>query len=105
MLQFKKMSKEEFMNSDDTNGTHAIGAVETTYDKLVKIFGKPTCGTRSACGKVSKEWVLAFEDGTIATIYDWKEKQTPKGMYEWHIGGFNEKAHDYVNEVVKNFIG
>jgi len=35
---------------------------------------------------------LAFEDGTVATIYDWKEYETPMGLYHWHIGGMSKLA-------------
>jgi hypothetical protein len=33
-----------------------------------------------------------FPDGTVATIYDWKLSQTPKDLYDWHIGGHSKKA-------------
>jgi DNA-binding ferritin-like protein len=43
---------------------------------------------------------LEFEDGTVATIYDWKEYQTPMGLYHWHIGGRNNLA---VHRVISTF--
>jgi hypothetical protein len=66
-----------------------------------------------ACGgdgyKTQVEWAIQFEDGTIATIYDWKEGDCYHGegqgthfskVTEWHIGGFNDKAELRVLEVI-----
>ena len=89
------------INSNDTsvNGTSLKGYVGTTYDKLVKLLGEPLCG--SSDGKTTCEWILEFEDGTVATIYDWKQKQTPKDHFYWSVGGHNHKAL----EQVKDFTG
>lgn len=80
-----------------TGGTHLQGEIRTTYDKLVKVFGNPdyqgSDGDRVTC-----EWDIQFEDGTIATIYDWKEYETPLHLYNWHIGGKSSDAVDRVRE-------
>lgn len=70
------------------NGTHLQGYVETTYDRLVELFG---VGLGSG-DKTTQEWILEFSDGTVATVYDWKEYSTPLGMYSWHIGGTTKQA-------------
>jgi len=44
---------------------------------------------------------LEFEDGTVATIYDWKEYETPMGLYRWHIGGKNNLAVARVTRALK----
>jgi hypothetical protein len=90
----------------ETGGSHLIGVIEVPYNKIKTAFG-------NACGgdgdKVQVEWSIQFEDGTIATIYDWKEGDCYHGkgngthfsdVTEWHIGGFNQKAEDYVLEVL-----
>jgi hypothetical protein len=46
-------------------------------------------------------WRLKFEDETIASIYDWKTRATPFGLYDWHIGGHNSKAVDRVREAMQ----
>ena len=46
---------------------------------------------------------IKFEDGTIATIYDWKEHRTPYYRYDWHIGGHNSAAIDRIHEVLDEY--
>ena len=90
----------------DTAGSHLIGVVVASYNMLKTAFG-------DACGgdgyKTQVEWAIQFEDGTIATIYDWKEGDCYNGegkgthfskVEEWHIGGFNDKAELRVLEVL-----
>ena len=69
-------------------GTSLQGYIRAYYHQLVEVFGEPDGGG----DKTTVEWCLEFEDGTIATIYDWKEYDTPTGRYDWHIGGKNKDA-------------
>ena len=78
----------KFTNDADVNGTSLQGYVQAYYHQLVAVFGEPDGGG----DKTTVEWVLKFEDGTGATIYDWKEYETPMGLYHWHIGGMNNLA-------------
>ncbi len=80
------------------NGTNLKGVVETTYDAIVNLFGKPLGG--SADGKTTCEWILEFEDGTVATIYDWKTGTTPKELYKWNIGGHTYKVLELLEKVM-----
>lgn len=93
----------KFTNTPDvqTNGTYLQGTVNTHYCTLVEVFGEPTFGTPTYGNddKVTVEWVLEFQDGTVATIYDWKCRQTP-GQYSWHVGGFNSDAVRRVEEAL-----
>lgn len=83
------------------SGTSFQGTITTTYDTLEKTFGEPYGGDGE---KVTCEWRIEFDDGTVATIYDWKQDRTPYGEYEWHIGGFDESAVAAVHEAVENMI-
>ena len=78
----------KFTTEADANRTCLQGYVEAYYHQLVEVFGEPEGGG----DKTTVEWCLQFEDGTIATIYDWKEYETPIGLYHWHIGGHNNLA-------------
>lgn len=80
------------------NGTSLQGYVTTTYDALVSLLGQPLKGSDDH--KVTCEWILEFNNGDIATIYDWKVSSTPKNLYNWQIGGFNHKAVDLLKEAI-----
>lgn len=78
------------------NGTSLRGYFTATYNEVVAKFGEPLEGEGH---KVTVEWIVVFEDDTVATIYDWKSespKDTPDEIYEWHIGGHNQKAEEYI---------
>lgn len=72
-------------NYRDVNMTGFLGEVNTTYARLVELFGQPLSG--SGDGKVNSEWIIKFANGEVATIYDWKMPETPTDDYDWHIGG------------------
>ena len=78
----------KFTTEADANRTCLQGYVEAYYHQLVEVFGEPEGGG----DKTTVEWCLEFEDGTVATIYDWKEYETPMGLYHGHIGGHNNLA-------------
>jgi len=90
----------------ETAGSHGIGVIEASYNMIKTAFGDP-CGSDDY--KVQVEWAIQFEDGTIATIYDWKQGDLYNGegngthfskVEEWHIGGFSDKAELRVLEVL-----
>ena len=89
----------KFTTDADANMTSLQGYVPARYDQLVKVFGEPT----DSGDKTTAEWALQFEDGTVATIYDWKEYETPMGLYNWHIGGMSKKAVSRVQDAMANF--
>lgn len=82
------------------NGSSLQGYITTTHADLVAAFGSPTF--EGDMDKVTCEWVLVFDDGTVATIYDWKQYEmgTPYGRYDWHIGGHDAIAVAKVGEVL-----
>lgn len=84
------------INADMCSGR---GSVDTTYSTLISLFGKP-CPIYSFDGKVRAEWIIKFDDGTIATIYDWKENQPLEQVTDWHVGGFSPKALDLVADAI-----
>ena len=98
------MTKFKVVDSFAANGTSLRGYVKTTYTDLVAIFGEPQRGG----DKTTAEWVVTFgrgKDKVVATIYDWKEYDTPMGEYNWHVGGHDFMASVLVNEVVAEYQG
>jgi hypothetical protein len=87
----------KFTTGADVNRTCLQGYMEAYYHQLVEVFGEPEGGG----DKTTVEWCLEFEDGTVATIYDWKEYETPTGLYAWHIGGHSNLAVARVQRAFK----
>ena len=85
----------------DINGTSLQGVLTATYKELCDLFGKPFDGDGY---KVDAEWGVRFEDGTVATIYNWKngknycgaEGKAVEQIMDWHIGGVSNAAVDKV---------
>ena len=86
----------KFTNDALVSGTSLKGHIVTTYAELVEKFGEPERGG----DKTTAQWALNFEDGTIATIYDWKYGETPMHKTKWNIGGKNSDAVFRVYEVM-----
>ena len=69
------------------------GYVSVSYQELITVFGLPTDDGDGY--KVDARWKLTFEDGTHATIYNYKDGKNYEGsdgldvedIDEWHVGG------------------
>ena len=84
----------------NVGGTFLRGYIKASYEQLVKTFGEPHDPDGDNY-KTDVEWAFEFADGTIATLYNWKNGKNYLGeaeglelndIYEWHVGGFSEKA-------------
>jgi hypothetical protein len=82
-------------DTEVADGTALRGYVKGTLETLIKKLGEPI-RDHSGDGKVTCEWILQFDEDTVATIYDWKLSEIPSGDYLWHIGG---KGHRVVEKV------
>lgn len=80
------------------------GYIDTDYDTLVKMFGDPNCDDGD---KIDAQWLVQFEDGTFATIYNYENGVNYLGtrglsvalIRDWHIGGHDKTAVDRVHEL------
>jgi len=65
--------------------------INTTVNKLIKAIGKPYMYKNLGDDKVNFEWRMELADGTVFTVYDYKEyrKIDLDELIEFHIGGFN----------------
>ena len=67
------------------------------FSKLVDIFGEPE---KTGHDKTDVEWSILFDDGTTATIYNWKNGRAycgedglePEQITDWNVGGFHGTA-------------
>jgi len=88
----------------DCSGTHLQGEITASRRLIESVFGVPTFVDGPSEDKVSTEWVIRFDDGLVATIYDWKRyEQGAPGMdevYAWHIGGSLVDVVERVHEVI-----
>ena len=87
-------------NTTNYGGTFLQGYIKATYEQLLKTFGEPH-DPNGDNYKTDVEWAFEFADGTVATLYNWKNGHNYLGeaeglelndIYEWNVGGFNEKA-------------
>lgn len=76
------------------DGTSFYGnTITASLADLISVLGETHCeGTTN--DKVQNEWNLELEDGTVFSVYDWKEyrRYTDTEEIEWHIGGMSENA-------------
>jgi hypothetical protein len=86
--------EREYVYEYDSGGL--MGYVETTYDKLVEVFGEPVEGG----DKTTAEWYIKFSDGQMANIYDYKTDYTPKYLFPWHVGGKTTEILEKVASLV-----
>jgi hypothetical protein len=60
-----------------------------TVDDLRNVLGKPKFESNDGQDKCNFDWIMETEDGTVFTVYDWKEYRqlAEDEVIEWHIGG------------------
>jgi hypothetical protein len=98
-------------NEDDsisTNMTCRRGHITTSYANLVQVFGEPLKEGFDDY-KSDAEWIVQFEDGNVATIYNWKngvnycgDQGIPTAMIDvWNIGGYDVAVVAYVKDALK----
>ena len=86
-------------------GTHFQGYIKARYSKLVELFGE---SWDVDDGKTDANWYIRFEDGTVATIYNWQDGYNYCGedgldvkyIGQWNVGGHSAKALALVKSVL-----
>jgi hypothetical protein len=98
-------------NEDDsihTSGTCLRGHITTSYANLVDVFGQPMKDGFDDY-KSDAEWVVQFEDGSVATIYNYKNGMNYCGsegtpthrIHDWNIGGYDTAVVTYIIDALK----
>lgn len=96
--------KTHTSGSINTDGTYALGAIDISYQRLVDVLGNPQGGDGE---KVDAEWLLQFDNGSVATIYNYKNGRNycgSKGLAtenitDWRIGGKDPKVVKLVHDL------
>ena len=80
----------------NTNRTHLQGAIVCTFAELVTAFGNPMKDGFDDY-KSDAEWNVQFENGTVATIYNYKNGKNyccDQGLEVWEITQWNIGGHE-----------
>ena len=89
-------------------GTCRVGTVDIGFYQIKRVFGKPV-PTEDCDYKSEAEWRIEFEDGVVATIYDYKVGKKYEGNYygtaktkitHWHVGGHDEIALERIKKLL-----
>jgi len=87
------------------SGTFKVGNLDCPYSDLVACFGQPMDGDEY---KTDAEWWIQFDDGEIATIYNYKNGHNYLGddgcdtvdIDEWSIGGKHPEVVPRIMEIL-----
>ena len=102
----------KYTKIEEANGANLQGYLNADYRELVEVFGEPiryeADGTSHLNNKIDAEWRLKFQDGTIATIYNYKNGVNYMGaeglrlmeIQKWNVGGNSERAVERVKTEV-----
>ena len=95
----------------NTNGTHLQGYINCSYDDLTSALGYPLEEGFDNY-KSDAEWSIEFDDGMVATIYNWKNGKNYLGdqgynlcdITQWHVGGHRPEIVERVAFLIKSAI-
>lgn len=84
-MHFYSHNEDPSLNIDNTGWT--LSTIQATKTQLTQAFG-PAMKVGDVGDKIQFNWIIKFEDGTIATIYDWKKPEFGDDeVVTWNIGG------------------
>jgi hypothetical protein len=91
-------------------GTSLQGYIDADYKVLRKVFGRPDPNAHDNY-KSDVEWDVVFSDGSIATIYNYKDGKNYCGasgtaktkIRDWHVGGRSARALRNVELVLEAY--
>ena len=104
-MKFTNLTAKPKMDWTAASGTCLQGYIDANYADLCEKLGAHSNGDEY---KVDAEWVLRFSDGTIATIYNYKDGKNYCGedgldvddITEWHVGGRSKRAVELVQKLL-----
>ena len=101
--------KTQNLDYSKFRGTHRVGLINADYSILCEAFGQP-CGAMDD-SKSDAAWDIEFSDGTVASIYNYKDGKNYNGpsgrsleyIEEWHIGGNSRRAEILVEKALEDY--
>jgi len=86
-------------------GTHFFASIKGLFfNQLTELFGKPI-ENETENTDTRYQWLIEFEDGLLATIYDWKVDYEKNSVWtqpiEWHIGGHDPRVMDRIYKITR----
>ena len=91
-------------------GTSFVGEINNIYySDIVDVLGEPLPEGLFDDYKIDAEWIILFDDGSVATLYNWKNGKNYNGdygyetdeIYEWNIGGHSDAVVELVKQLFK----
>jgi len=95
------MNQKPYVTHNDqhirVDGTHLLARLSNlSYHRIVEMFGEPS--DRFDDYKSDAEWMVQFDDGEVATIYNYKNGRNYCGpdapakeeITIWNVGGQNK---------------
>ena len=100
-MEYKTHNQDDLIN---ISGTHLLTTINLPFYTIVGALGDPIWfKADEGDGKVRVEWDLKFNDGEVATIYDWKEyDRRPEDVTDWHIGGRSFEVVQRVYDILQH---
>jgi len=99
-MKYKTHNQDDLIN---VTGTHLLTTINLPFHKIAATLGDPIRFKPEDDDKIRVEWDIKFQDGEVATIYDWKEyKRAPEDVTDWHIGGRSFEVVQRVYDILKH---
>ena len=88
MTRILSPNRPKLTNKPRGGTSYHMMNIATTVNKLIDAIGKPQIEDNDGNDKVNVEWICELSDGTVFTIYDWKEYRSIDYNEEidFHIG-------------------
>jgi hypothetical protein len=93
MTRILNPNRPKLTNKPRGGTSYHMMNIVTTVNKLIDAIGKPQIEDNDGNDKVNVEWICELSDGTVFTIYDWKEYRPLEydEEIEFHIGAKNRE--------------
>jgi hypothetical protein len=82
-----------------------MSTVKATLNELKQVLGEVHF-TNDFEDKVQNEWLMELEDGSVFSVYDWKEYRSydDNEVIEWHLGGFDKTTTERAKHQIINLL-